>query len=405
MLTGQNGLLNRASLVQQIANASNEKEAIQLNIMLSNMGNILDDTSKYYIGIPLYDKTLENGNKWNIIVENESEKIYGTGWNYVEKGTEIKNYGKTQCNWLINYENGDLIKIEEGKYTQLKYDNKLAITEGLIFNLDSSIIENTNKENIQNALGNNVELVNFDWNENSGLTERAFNFDGINDYIKIKYDDSVQKEQLAKKGFTFEFYGILDDGITYNSDNEIVPKDIEPFQGVFCYWNGDESKQARLRMGTGYRNGIFRWNAGVGNYFSDYIDGHGGVGWNVMYNDVYEKGKRAYYAITLDCLHDYSETENEYYKAIFYKNGEKIYEGRYNKNSWSEFANMELKDLKYFCVGRSSMKGDGWWCYSKMNANAIRLYNRGLSEHEIKENYNCTTLYYSTSMDTDTNNN
>ena len=50
-----------------------------------------------------------------------------------------------------------------------------------------------------------------------------------------------------------------------------------------------------------------------------------------MYKDVYEKGKRAYYAVTLDCLNDYSKTENEYYKASFYKNGEKQYEGRYNK--------------------------------------------------------------------------
>ena len=42
------------------------------------------------------------------------------------------------------------------------------------------------------------------------------------------------------------------------------------------------------------------------------------------------------------------------------------------------------------------MQGDGWWCYSKMKANAIRLYSRGLSEQEIKKNYDSTVLYYST---------
>ena len=38
------------------------------------------------------------------------------------------------------------------------------------------------------------------------------------------------------------------------------------------------------------------------------------------------------------------------------------------------------------------MQGDGWWCYSKMKANAIRLYSRGLSEQEIKKNYDSTIL-------------
>ena len=396
IIVGENGILTKARLAKQMSEVSSEKEAIQLDVTLANMENILDTSNKYYLGIPLYDKTLENGNEWNIIVENESQTIYGTGWNYIEKETEIANYGKTQYGWLVNYESGELKEFEENKYTQLKYGNKLAVIDGLIFNLDSSIIENSNKENIQQTLGSNVELVNFDWNENSGLTSKEFNFDGVNDYIKIKYDDKDQKEQLAKGGFTFEFYGILDDGITYNADNEIVPKNVEPFQGVFCYWNGDESKQARFRVGTGYSNNSFRWNAGFGNYFSDYIDEKGGMGWNVMYKDVYEKGKRAYYAVTLDCSNDYSKTENEYYKASFYKNGEKQYEGRYNKKSWNDFVSNELNGLKFFCIGRSSMQGDGWWCYSKMKANAIRLYSRGLSEQEIKKNYDSTILYYST---------
>ena len=393
-ISGENGILTKARLAKQMSEVSSEKEAIQLDATLANMENILDTSNKYYLGIPLYDKTLENGNKWNIIVENGSQTIYGTGWNYIEKGTEIANYGKTKYGWLVNYESGELKEFEEDKYTQLKYGNKLAVTDGLILNLDSSIIENSNKENIQQTLGSNVELVNFDWNENSGLTSKEFNFDGVNDYIKIKYDDKDQKEQLAKGGFTFEFYGILDDGITYNADNEIVSKNIEPFQGVFCYWNGDESKQARFRVGTDYSNNGFRWNAGQGIYFSDY--GYNNACWNIIYKNIYEKGKMAYYAITLDCSSNYSESEKEYYRAICYKNGEKIYDGRYNKKSWDTFIKDDLEKLKYFCIGRSSMAGDGWWCYSKMKANAIRLYSRGLSEQEIKKNYDSTILYYST---------
>ena len=105
--------MTKARLAKQMSEVSSEKEAIQLDVTLANMENILDTSNKYYLGIPLYDKTLENGNKWNIIVENESQTIYGTGWNYIEKETEIANYGKTQYGWLVNYESGELKEFEE----------------------------------------------------------------------------------------------------------------------------------------------------------------------------------------------------------------------------------------------------------------------------------------------------
>ena len=49
--------------------------------------------------------------------------------------------------------------------------------EGLIFNLDPSIIEETNVEDLKNGnyevLWKNTELLNFDWNEESGLTSKS----------------------------------------------------------------------------------------------------------------------------------------------------------------------------------------------------------------------------------------
>ena len=113
IIVGENGILTKARLAKQMSEVSSEKEASQLDVTLANMENILDTSNKYYLGIPLYDKTLENGNKWNIIVENESQTIYGTGWNYIEKETEIANYGKTQYGWLVNYESGELKEFEE----------------------------------------------------------------------------------------------------------------------------------------------------------------------------------------------------------------------------------------------------------------------------------------------------
>lgn len=40
------------------------------------------------------------------------------------------------------------------------------------------------------------------------------------------------------------------------------------------------------------------------------------------------------------------------------------------------------------------MSNEGWWHYSKMNIYALRLYNKGLDENEVKENYNKTVVYY-----------
>ena len=123
--------------------SANEKEAIQLDISLANMEKKLDSSNKYYIGTPLYDKTMDNGNKWNIIVENESQKIYGTGWNIISKGTEINNYGKTQYSWIVNYTTQELKQIDEN-YTELSYKSGLAVTDGLIFNADSLNMSDAN---------------------------------------------------------------------------------------------------------------------------------------------------------------------------------------------------------------------------------------------------------------------
>ena len=40
------------------------------------------------------------------------------------------------------------------------------------------------------------------------------------------------------------------------------------------------------------------------------------------------------------------------------------------------------------------MDKSGAWHYSKMNAYSIKLYNRGLNEQEVKENYNKSVAYH-----------
>lgn len=392
---GDNGIITKAKESIASTNFATEKEALQRNILAYQMEKTLGESSKYFIGEVLKDKTIENGNSWNIIYVNNTEQNYGTGWNFVAKNTLIQDFGNSTRNWLLNYETGDLIQLEDEKYTNLKYGMNLSVTDSLILNLDPTMIEDGDKDTIKNQMRKNVELINFDWNAESGITKKSFNFDGVNDYIKIAYNGTEEKEQFAQNGFTFEFYGIINGGTSYDKNGNIYEFDEngQVYRGIFCYWNGVENNQARLRFGIDVTSKAFKWNAGYANYTSDY-SGTNNNAWNIFYPQIYEQGKKAYYTITLDCSKDYEEGENDYYKAIFYKNGEKVYEGKYNKQSWERFVLDDLQNLSYFCIGRSSMNKEGDWHYSKMNTYALRLYSRGLTEQEAKDNYNKSVAYY-----------
>ena len=230
-------------------------------------------------GEKLYDKNVENGSKWHILVTKDLINTYGTGYTYFAKGSEVEDT-KLQFNWIVEDSTQNIVKLEDDSFTELSYKTAIGVTDGLIFNLDPSVIENANKDNINQKLGENVELVNFDWNRDSGITNKAFNFDGVNDYIKIKYDNDEEKNQFAQNGFTFEFYGKYDGGTSYSSNKEVQDR---PYKGLFCYWNGNENAQAKLRFGIhDYGKRIF-WNSGWGNYKQDYSESESSL-WNLMYN-------------------------------------------------------------------------------------------------------------------------
>lgn len=231
-LIGENGILNQAVNSAEKTKMALEQEAIEQIIVSESADKIQypEEKSKYHIGIDLIDKSLENGNSWNIIVVNESQKSYGTGWTYIEKGTELMDYGKSNYSWLINYKTGEKVRLEEGEYTRLDYSLSMAVTEGLIFNIDPTILEGVSQEELQNnpeILGENVELKNFNWTEESGLTSKSFNFDGKDDHINILYDDQEKLNELYNNGLTFEYYGTIEEGA--HVDYEGNPADYTSF--------------------------------------------------------------------------------------------------------------------------------------------------------------------------------
>ena len=196
-LNGDNGILKNAAKAKEETLVSSEKEAIQITMLSKNLQNTEENENKYDIGKTLYSKTLENSNIWNVIIINDSQTVYGDGWKYIEKGTKIEDFGNTQYNWLLNEKTGEFIKLEEGKYTELSYSDEIAITDGLIFNVDSN---NMNNDDI-NTWGNNVILHGFD-NNPTEITSKGLEFDGVDDYVEFKSTANYSK------GFTLSFYGI-----------------------------------------------------------------------------------------------------------------------------------------------------------------------------------------------------
>ena len=380
----QKGLFGKAKKATEKYKETEEKERIQTELYSMQIEMNTNNDSKTKLGKKLYDKNIENGSKWDIIVINDSKKTYGTGWTFIEKGEKIGNIS-TEKSWLINNQTQEIIKLEDDTYTELSYASSVGTTEGLIFNLDPSVIENATKDNINEKLGKNVELINFDWNENSGLTKNSFNLDGINDYIKIKYDSEEEKNILAQNGLTFEFYGKLDDGTSYNPNNEVISSN---YKGIFCYWNGIENKQADFRFGIKNQENI-TWNTGYGKYVSDYSE-NTTTPWNIKYpqNEKIQRNKEVYFTISINC------SQEEYIHTL-YVNGEKLYQGKLNKEYWGYILTQNyLENLNYFCIGRSSFGHDGAWMYSKMNAYSIKLYSRGLNDQEVKDNYNKSAAYH-----------
>ena len=76
MLTGQNGILNRASEAKENTQIATEREALGFNIMQVNMKENISSNESYRIGKKLYTKNFENSDKWDYIYLEETSKVF-----------------------------------------------------------------------------------------------------------------------------------------------------------------------------------------------------------------------------------------------------------------------------------------------------------------------------------------
>ena len=315
----------------------------------------------YNIGKPLYDKDFENSNIWDMIIINKTQEKYGTGCVYIEKGTEIKDYGETKYNWIVD-KNGEVIQLEEGEYTELSYGDELAVTEGLVFNVDSNNIDNNNLT----TWGEGVSLHGFE--NNVTTTSKGLEFDGIDDYVEFKSTADYSK------GFTLSFYGVI-------FDNEFKPffsKQRENDVNYSCRFAFSENN---FKVNTSKNKANSKWS-------QDKNENNANNG-NLFIPCSYISGEIAYFDLTFDA-------ENNEFKL--YKNNEFIDSDVVDEGYWhGENGGQQIfEDDSIFCYLARGYGGSyDEWLYSKLTIYSLRLYNRPLNEEELKSNYDKTIAMHS----------
>lgn len=343
---------------------ASEKEAIELAVSFSEMENKSDSSNKYYIGTPLYDRTQENGAIWNIVVINDTQKVYGTGWNYISTGTDIQDYGKTKYAWLVNYNTGDVIQLEDSNYLNLDYTSSLAVTDNLILNIDPSNMSD------DTSWGSNVRLLGVEDGDGYGWNGTEINLDGVNDYIEVYTGDFEITE-----GVTFEFYGKSESSI-YMLGKTIVNEGnyFKRFRTQFV------GKTFQCCMAGGGLIANSPWSPG--NTVAHWIYKTIGENFNT------DNGN--YLTMTVDLNND---------TITLYWNGEYVDETVCDHN-WIVGGGLTDKSIP-FTIGMI-VQGDTYTeYYSKVSLYCCRLYNKLLNSEEVKSNYNATVAYHNLSLDND----
>ena len=335
----------------------------------ANMENNLKEYSESYIGEKLYDKTIANGNKWHIIILNDSQKKYGTGWNYIPEGTNINNYGATKKQWLANFNTGEIVELEKDKYTDLSYESGLAVTEGLVFNVDATNIQDSN------SWGDGVKLYGFNNNPAGSLYDgNALKFDGIDDYISIDGNLNVSDE------ITLEFYGSVSG---YSNDEYSFIPILDAYNGRRESTDGACMRMYILGRGNNYYNNRICTNFGYENCGNSSIWENEGATHNLVAEGDIKLNGNEMFTIT------YNHKKLTY---SVYQNGILLKEAKLNSLYWENFKNNDIPKIEYFRIGRT--RWNGITGYYNGLIYSIRIYNKALTSDEVLENYNKTVLYH-----------
>ena len=322
------------------------------------MSKEVSKEEKYDIGVKLYDKTIANGNKWNVVKDEVNDITYGTGWNYVEKGTEIENWGKAKSSWVVNYETGEAKELTDNSYEIFKYGMNLAVTDGLVLNVDPVNMEN------QESWGNGVTLYGVQDGDGYGWNGTEIKLDGIDDYIEVYTDVS------AEEGITFEFY----------AKNNVPNRNVGMISKIIR--NNENASYFRSYI---YKDKSFLASASGLLSESNWSDdqSYNVKHWVSRTIDNMNLAEGAYITVSIN-LKD----------AIIslYRNGE-FYDSTKCSKKWLEQGKIEDSSIP-FIIGMFVGFSPYSETYASIDLYACRLYNKVLTDEEVKDNCQKTINYH-----------
>ena len=351
MIISENGILKQAQKAKEISEIATEEEYVNLIIMDSYITN-------KKIGQKLEELRFNTVDDTTSIYDSETGKSYGSGWYYL-KPEDVNDY-QLKNSYIIDYETGKFVRYDENKH-RIVTNKLLCITDGLVYSADPKNMTNSN------SWGDAI-LHNFvEGEENSGWSENALMFDGIDDGIEVKDNSDYSN------GITLEIYFTLKGKSTSDLAQILMMKRTKNTDGFFIY------------LGGGYITNKVNYDGEYGRITIDI----GGNTRRFVTNTIVKENVPTYITYTYN-----PNKEND--NGILYINGIKTQTT--NLGTIENLVNMPSNtpiqigsDIyqTYTEIEDEEHKGNRKYpFYGEIYAS--RVYNRPLTEKEVEYNYNMT---------------
>ena len=168
-------------------------------------------------------------------------------------------------------------------------------------------------------------------------------------------------------------------------------------------WNGNYSNQSSIRFAC-YKNSVI-YNLIYPNWLytdsGEKIDDTKAFGewpranedpWNQYCNfgsDIW--GQDLFFTVTFEPAG--GSGDGNLPRQTVYLNGKEIKNGFLGKQYFEEFIK-QSGELNYLEIGRCTWNGNGYWYYQKGLCYTTRIYNKALTEDEVKANFETTKTYH-----------
>ncbi len=258
-------------------------------------------------------------------------------------------------------------------------------------------------------LGNGIEFHGYDGENgevdlSQAFTKSSFVFDGKDDYLTFPFNS----ESRLDGGFSIEFYGkFVGDGLHYDYfDKKTV---TEKYMGILNILRKSSITEWGYE-GNDFRFGFYFLNGPVDEVSFNFFSVNNAEKWKEAYTeDSIEKGwtqddapwnqrklidnpiefnRDVYVSVIFDGV---SNTE----KLII--DGEIIDESKISSKFWETYeSSLEIESNlpDTFILGAGNMGTTQTIHYANLKCYSLRLYNRPLTDDEIKESYKKTLSYH-----------